>query len=62
MKVLIITGELAYPLIKDVVSNSKEDIIVQWDHVESNMASARLAKKCGFVLFKKRPYYWFKIR
>ena len=40
----------------------KEDIIVQWDHVESNMASARLAKKCGFVLFKKRPYYWFKIR
>ena len=33
MKVLIITGELAYPLIKDVVSNSKEDIIV---HIVDN--------------------------
>ena len=33
MKVLIITGELAYPLIKDVVSDSKEDIIV---HIADN--------------------------
>ncbi len=33
MKVLIITGELAYPLIKDVVSDSKENIIV---HVADN--------------------------
>ena len=40
----------------------KENIIVHWDHVESNMASARLAEKCGFVLFKKRPYYWFNIQ
>ncbi len=33
MKVLIITGELAYPLIKEVVSGSKEDIIV---HIAGN--------------------------
>ena len=33
MKVLIITGELAYPLIKEVVSSSKEDIIV---HIADN--------------------------
>ena len=33
MKVLIITGELAYPLIKEVVSTSKEDIIV---HIADN--------------------------
>ena len=33
MKVLIITGELAYPLIKDVVRDSKEEIIV---HIADN--------------------------
>ena len=33
MKVLIVTGELAYPLIKDVVSDSKEEIIV---HIVDN--------------------------
>jgi len=33
MKVLIVTGELAYPLIKEVVSGSKEDIIV---HIVDN--------------------------
>ncbi|AMD16925.1 dihydropteroate synthase [Methanobrevibacter sp. YE315] len=33
MKVLIITGDLAYPLIKEVVSDSNEDIIV---HVADN--------------------------
>ena len=33
MKVLIITGELAYPLIKEVVSDSKQDIIV---HIADN--------------------------
>ena len=33
MKVLIITGELAYPLIKEVVSDSKENIIV---HIAGN--------------------------
>ena len=33
MTVLIITGELAYPLIKEVVSKSKDDIIV---HIADN--------------------------
>ncbi|MBE6509314.1 MAG: dihydropteroate synthase-like protein [Methanobrevibacter sp.] len=33
MKVLIITGNLAYPLIKEVISDSKEDIIV---HIADN--------------------------
>lgn len=33
MKVLIITGELAYPLIKEVVADSNEDIIV---HIADN--------------------------
>ena len=33
MKVLIVTGELAYPLIKEVVSDSKEDIII---HIVDN--------------------------
>ena len=36
-------------------------LIVQWDHVESNTASKALALKCGFKLFKVRPYYWFDI-
>ena len=33
MKILIITGELAYPSVKEVVSNSKEEIIV---HIVGN--------------------------
>ena len=33
MKVLIITGHLAYPLINEVVSDSKQDIIV---HIADN--------------------------
>ena len=33
MKILIITGELAYPLIKEVISDSKQDIIV---HIADN--------------------------
>ncbi len=37
----------------------REGWVVQWDHVESNHESVRLAQKCGFILFKKRPYYRF---
>lgn len=36
-------------------------LIAQWDCVESNIPSQKLAEKCGFILFKKRPYYWFDI-
>ena len=39
MKVLIITGDLAYPLIKDVVSTSMEDIII---HVADTKVAAFL--------------------
>lgn len=35
--------------------------IVQWDCVESNVQSQAVAEKCGFQLFKKRPYYWFAL-
>lgn len=35
--------------------------IVQWDCVESNIRSRAVAEKCGFQLFKKRPYYWFDL-
>lgn len=35
--------------------------IVQWDFVESNIKSRAVAEKCGFQLFKKRPYYWFTL-
>ena len=39
MKILIITGDLAYPLIKNVVKDSKEDIIV---HVADTQVAAFL--------------------
>ena len=42
-------------------SCSEENLTVQWDCVESNTASRLVAEKCGFHLFKKRPYYWFGI-
>lgn len=42
-------------------SCSEENLTVQWDCVESNTASRMAAEKCGFHLFKKRPYYWFGI-
>ncbi len=35
--------------------------IVQWDCVESNVKSQAVAEKCGFQLFKKRPFYWFDL-
>lgn len=35
--------------------------IVQWDCVESNVKSQVIAEKCGFQLFKKRPFYWFDL-
>ncbi len=39
----------------------KRGLIAQWDCVESNLASQKTAKKCGFKLFRERTYYWFKI-
>ena len=42
MKVLIITGDLAYPLIKSVVANSNEDIII---HVAETQVAAFLTPR-----------------
>lgn len=39
----------------------KKDCIAQWDCVESNAASRKVAEDCGFSAFKKRPFYWFTI-
>ena len=59
MKVLIITGELAYPLIKEVVSNSNQDIIV---HIAGNTQVAafltpRLIIKKSKLIFQTN---WMK--
>ena len=42
MKILIITGNLAYPLIKDVIKDSKEDIIL---HVADTQVAAFLTPR-----------------
>jgi RimJ/RimL family protein N-acetyltransferase len=34
---------------------------VHWDCTESNIASRKLAEKCGMKLVKSRPFYWFKV-
>ncbi|MDO5520978.1 MAG: GNAT family N-acetyltransferase [bacterium] len=49
---------LSYHMLNDCW---KDHITLQWDHVESNIASKRLAEKIGFRLFKTRPYYWFDL-
>lgn len=53
---------IAASLVKYFVNTAiNSNYIVQWDRIESNVASKLLAGKCGFKLFKVRPYYWFKI-
>lgn len=39
----------------------KRGLVAQWDCVESNIASQKTAKKCGFELLRERTYYWFQI-
>ncbi len=36
-------------------------LVAQWDCVDSNDASKKTAQKAGFVFMKKKPYYWFEI-
>jgi len=36
-------------------------LVVQWDCVDSNIASRNTVEKIGFKLIKKRPVYWFGI-
>jgi predicted GNAT family acetyltransferase len=53
---------LASTLTQHFVNESVErGLIVQWDCVDSNIASKRTAEKTGFSLIKKKPYYWFGI-
>lgn len=37
-------------------------LIPQWDCMESNLASRKLAEKAGFKAFKENNVYWFDIR
>ncbi len=53
---------LASTLTQHFVNESVErGLVVQWDCVDSNIASKRTAEKIGFNLIKKKPYYWFGI-
>lgn len=36
-------------------------LVVQWDCVDSNIASRNTVEKVGFKLMKKKPVYWFGI-
>ena len=36
-------------------------LVVQWDCVDSNIASRNTVEKAGFKLMKKKPVYWFGI-
>lgn len=55
---------------KGIATNMASDFVnrcigksmtIQWDCVDSNIASKALASKCGFKQFKVRPFYWFEI-
>lgn len=35
--------------------------VVQWNCVDSNIASRNTVEKAGFKFMKKKPYYWFGI-
>ena len=37
------------------------NLVAQWDCVDSNTASKKIAVKSGFELFRKRPFFWFDI-
>ena len=65
MKVLIITGNLAYPLIKNVVANANVEVII---HIADNTQVAAFLTpriiideiKTHTKQFAKRQYTWFK--
>jgi RimJ/RimL family protein N-acetyltransferase len=38
-----------------------DQLVAQWDCIESNTASKRIAIKSGFKLIRKRPFFWFDI-
>lgn len=53
---------LGYCLAIEFVNEcTKRGLIAQWDCVESNPISKRLAEKAGFKYFKESDVYWFDI-
>jgi hypothetical protein len=53
---------LAFALTQFFVNEcTKNQMIAHWNCVDSNIASKQTAQKAGFVLIKKKPYYWFEI-
>ena len=53
---------LGYSLTIEFVNECiNNDLIAQWDCVESNPNSRKLAEKAGFIIFKENVVYWFEI-
>lgn len=44
--------------IKECINNG---YVIQWDCMDTNIDSKRLAEKAGFKFFKKGVIYWFEI-
>jgi hypothetical protein len=54
---------LGYCLTVEFVNECmKRGLIAQWDCMESNLASRKLAEKAGFKAFKENDVYWFDMR
>jgi len=53
---------LGYCLAIEFVNEcTKRGLIAQWNCVESNPISRKLAEKAGFKLFGESDVYWFEI-
>jgi len=53
---------LAYAMAKEFIADClKKGCIPQWDCVESNPSSYKLAEKLGFEKFHENTVYWFNI-
>ena len=53
-----LASTLTYYFVNECIDNG---LIVQWDCMDSNIASQRIAKKANFQFLKKDTVYWFKI-
>lgn len=53
---------LGYSLTTEFVNECiRRNLIAQWDCVESNPISRKLAEKAGFKLFRENDVFWFQI-
>jgi len=53
---------LGYGLTVEFVNEcARRGLTVQWDCMESNLASRKLAEKAGFKKFRENEVYWFDI-